>query len=256
MLKGPAREFKIVGLFGFGSRVDAGGVTFAAFDVPTAQALFDAPGSIDAVNVTAAKGESVRALRSRLGAELGPTYEVDLARDVARDRGKRVLTFLDLLTELLLGFAAIGVVIAAFIIFNTFTILVTQRTRELGLLRAMGASGGQVVTSVVVEAGIIGVLASIVGVALGFGLAAGLFALVGSAGFDVPDGPLVLSTRTIVAAMSVGVVVTLASSIWPAVRAARISPIAAITDPAQAPDRPLRRRSIIGGSPSRSGSHC
>jgi putative ABC transport system permease protein len=247
LLKGPAREFTIVGLFGFGSRVDAGGVTFAAFDVPTAQALFDAPGDVDAVNVTAANGGSVRALRTRIGTELGPAYEVDLARDVAHDRGKRVLTFLDLLTELLLGFAAIGLVVAAFIIFNTFTILVAQRTRELGLLRAMGASGGQVVTSVVVEAGMIGVLASIAGVALGFGLAAALFAVVGAAGFDVPDGPLVLSTRTIVAAMSVGVVVTLVSSIWPAVRAARISPIAAIADPAQAPERPLRLRAIIGG---------
>ena len=247
LLKGPAREFKIVGVFGFGSRVDAGGVTFAAFDVPTAQVLFDAPGQVDAVNVTAAQGESVRALRSRLGTELGPAYEVDLARDVARDRGKRVLTFLDLLTELLLGFAAIGLVVAAFIIFNTFTILVAQRTRELGLLRAMGASGGQVVGSVVLEAGVIGVLASVAGVALGFGLAAALFALVGAAGFDVPDGPLVLSTRTIVAAMSVGVVVTLVSSIWPAVRAARISPIAAIADPAQAPDRPMRFRAILGG---------
>jgi putative ABC transport system permease protein len=247
LLKGPAREFKIVGLFGLGSRIDAGGVTFAAFDVPTAQALFDAPGHVDAVNVTAAQGESVRALRTRLGGELGPAYEVDLARDVARDRGKRVLTFLDLLTQLLLGFAAIGLVVAAFIIFNTFAILVAQRTRELGLLRAMGASGGQVVASVIVEAGVIGLLASVAGVALGFGLAAGLLALVGSAGFDVPDGPLVLGTRTIVAGMSVGVGVTLASSIWPAVRAARISPIAAITDPAQAPHRPLRLRAVLGG---------
>ena len=152
------------------------------------------------------------------------------AAQVAADTGEDITEFLDLLTGVLLGFAAIGLVVAAFIIFNTFTILVAQRTHELGLLRAMGASRRQIIVSVVIEASVIGGVASVAGLALGVLLAGILFSVVGALGFDAPQGALVFETRTAVAAIAVGMFVTVGASVWPALRAATIPPVAAIND--------------------------
>ena len=149
---------------------------------------------------------------------------------------------------MLLGFAAIGLVVAAFIIFNTFTILVAQRTHELGLLRAMGASRRQIIVSVVIEAGVIGSVASVAGLALGVLLAGILFSVVGALGFDVPQGDLVFETRTAVAAIAVGMFVTVGASVWPAFRAATIPPVAAINDLPALRTLTFRRRTLAGGA--------
>jgi len=246
LLQGPKERFRIVGLFGLGNRSDLGAVTFAAFDLHTAERVFATPGQLDAVSVTAAPGTNLAVLRTRLELALGPEYEVTSAAQVAQDRGQVVLTFLDLLTQLLLGFAAIGVVVAAFIIFNTFTILVAQRTRELGLLRALGASRTQIVASVVAEAAVIGLVAGGVGIGLGYGLADVLLSLSSRLGFDVPSQALVLEARTVIVALSVGVLGTVAASVWPAVRAARVPPIAATTEVVLTRPRPFRRRAFVG----------
>lgn len=246
LLQGPKERFRIVGLFGVGDRLDLGAVTFAAFDLPTAERVFATPGQLDAINVTAAPGTNLAMMRTRLQVALGPEYQLTSAAQVARDRGQIVLTFLDLLTQLLLGFAAIGVVVAAFIIFNTFTILVTQRTRELGLLRAVGASRTQVVASVIAEAAVIGLVAGGAGIGIGYGLADLLLSLSSRLGFDVPSQPLVLESRTIVVALAVGVFGTVAASAWPAVRAARVPPIAATTEVVTTRPRPFRRRAVVG----------
>ncbi len=246
LLEGPAERFTIVGLFTFGNQQEIGALTFGAFDLSTAQEVFGAPELVDWVNVTAEPGVSIRELRTQLGAAIGPEYDVELASSFTADNGDQVLDFLDLLTQLLLGFAAIGLVVGAFIIFNTFSILVAQRTREFGLLRAMGASGRQVILSVVVEATVVGLIASIAGLVVGFGLAAGLLALVSALGRDFPDGSLILTDRTVIASLAVGVVVTVASSLWPAVRAARVPPVAAINDVLPAHARPLRWRILAG----------
>ncbi|MCJ7438555.1 MAG: FtsX-like permease family protein [Acidimicrobiia bacterium] len=246
LLQGPKEQFTIVGLFGFGDKADLGAVTFGAFDLATAQRVLGAPGLLDAVNVTAAPGTNLHVLRADLQRNLGGAYEALPAQQVAADRGKTVLDFLGLLTQLLLGFALIGLVVGAFIIFNTFTILVAQRTRELGLLRAMGASGRQVVASVMAEAAVIGVVASAVGVVVGLAFAAGLLKLAGETGFEIPEGSVVLRERTVIVAVLVGVVVTVASSIWPAVRAARVPPVAAINDVIPTHSRSFRRRTIVG----------
>jgi len=246
LLEGPAEKFTIVGIFTFGDQQEIGALTFAAFDLTTAQRVFDAPGLVDWINVTAEPGVSARELRTRVEHEVGPGYDVQFARDFTADNGDQVLDFLDLLTQLLLGFAAIGLVVGAFIIFNTFTILVAQRTRELGLLRAMGATGGQVIASVVAEATVVGAIASVAGLAVGFGLAAGLLALVGALGRDIPDGALVLTERTVIASLALGILVTVASSVWPAVRAARVPPVAAINDVLPAHTRPFRWRLLFG----------
>ena len=127
--------------------------------------------------------------------------------------GETVRTFLGFFTYALLGFAAIGVVVGAFVIFNTFTILVTQRTRELGLLRAMGASGAQVVWSVVLEALVVGAIASAFGLLLGIGLGIGLLELLRTIGLDLPETSTVLLARTVIVSLAVGVLVTVAAAV-------------------------------------------
>ncbi len=245
LLQGPAKRFRIVGLFGFGTdfRLPA---TFAAFDLATAQRAFAAEGELDWIDVVATPGTDIGALRSRIASAVGPGFEVQFPLDAARDSGKPVHDLLDLLTQLLLGFAAIGLVVAAFIIFNTFSILVAQRTRELGLLRAMGASGRQVVVAVLAESAAVGLVASVIGVGLGLAAAAGLLALLKAFGFSVPQGPTVLETRTVVVAIGVGFLVTVGSSVLPALRAARIPPIAAIDDVPPPVPKPFNLRAALG----------
>src|SRR4029078_6424150 len=171
LLRGPAQEFELVGIFGFGDRDDFGAVTFAAFDLQTAQQVFEAPGARDRIYVQTDPGASTSAVQARLEQSLRGRFEVLTPPQAIKQVGEQVLRPLESSTYALLGFAAIGVVVGAFVIFNTFTILVTQRTRELGLLRAMGATGGQVVRSVVLEAFVVGTVASVIG--LGFGILLG-----------------------------------------------------------------------------------
>ena len=235
LLSGAAKRFRIVGLFGFGDRTDFGGVTFAAFDLATAQREFGAGPSVDAVYVQRDPGVPQAVLRERIQSTLGPGYDVLTADEATLQVGKPVRQFLGFFTDALLGFAAIGVVVGAFIIFNTFTILVTQRTRELGLLRAMGATGGQVVRSVMLEAFLVGAIASVLGLLAGIGLGVGLLQLLRELGLDLPETSTVLLGRTVVVSLVVGVVITVLAAVLPAVRAARVPPVAAIADlPARA----------------------
>jgi putative ABC transport system permease protein len=246
LLQGPKQRFAIVGLFALGDQADLGPITFAAFDLRTAQQVFGAPGQLDAAYVTLAPHARPDAVRSRLHAALGPFYEVDQPAQVAQDRGQVVVNFVTLLGDLLLGFTVIGMVVAAFIIFNTFTILVTQRIQELGLLRALGASGTKVVVSVLGEAAVIGALGAAAGVGVGYGLARVLLGLANQLGFAVPSQTAILESRTIAAALGVGIGVTVLSSVWPALRAARVSPLAAVTDAETRTRRPLVRRAVLG----------
>jgi putative ABC transport system permease protein len=243
---GPMETFELVGVFALGDSGEVGPVSFAAFDLPTAQRIMAGPGLLDAVYVTGRPGVPVGQLRSELRAIAGRSFEVSTASQVAADTGEDVTEFLDLLTGVLLGFAAIGLVVAAFIIFNTFTILVAQRTRELGLLRAMGASRRQIIVSVVIEAAAVGIVASIAGLAIGVLLAKILLAVVGALGFDVPRADLVFRTRTAVTAIAVGMFVTVGASVWPAMRAASIPPVAAINDLPGLHVTSSRRRSVVG----------
>ena len=247
LLQGAAEEFEIVGLFGFGDTLELGGLTFAAFDLATAQRVFDSPGAVDFVNVTAESGVSDRELQTRLLQGLGFGYEVEDAGAFAAQRGGTVQQFVGLFNAALLAFAAVGLIVGGFIIVNTFTILVAQRTRELGLLRALGASRQQVLGSVIGEAVLVGVVASVAGLAIGIAIAGGLLDLVKRFGLDVPDSGTVVLGRTIVVAIAVGLVMTVGSAIFPAVRAARTPPVAAIQDVAGAAPLSSRRRAVVGG---------
>jgi putative ABC transport system permease protein len=246
LLSGAAKQYRIVGLFGFGDQTDFGAVTFAAFDLATAQREFEAGPSLDAVYVQRDPGVPDAALQQRIERALGPGYDVLTADEATLQVGKPVREFLGFFTYALLGFAAIGVVVGAFIIFNTFTILVAQRTRELGLLRAMGATGGQVVRSVVLEAFVVGAVASAIGLAAGIALGVGLLGLLRSIGLDLPATTTVLLPRTVVVSLVVGVVITVLASVFPAVRAARVPPVAAIADVPPRATGGFARRAVGG----------
>lgn len=246
LLDGPAREFKIVGLFGVGDRLDVGGVTFAVFDLATGQQVFEAPGSLDAINVTVDPGTSPRVVERRIRTALGPGIEVVTPRQVTNERAEPLREGLGLLRYALVGFAAVGLVVGSFIIFNTFTILVAQRTRELGLLRALGASGTQVLGSVVGEAVVIGITGSVVGLIAGIFAGSLLLDQIERLGWVTPPGPTVVLARTVFAAFVVGLVVTVVSSIIPAIRASRTTPVAAINDTRNESQAPWMRRALVG----------
>lgn len=235
LLTGPAREFRISGLFGFADRIDLGAVTFAAFDPDTAQEAVGAPGQVDAVNVVVEPGETVDAVRSRVARAVGPGYSVVVAADAADDAGAAVRDVVQVLTAFLLAFAGVGVVIAALLVFNTFTIVVAQRARELGLLRVLGASRAQVIASILAEAVVVGVVGSVIGLVLGVVGATALLALVEELGFDIPDVGVVVSARTVVMAGGIGVVVAVLAALWPALRASRARPLEAFDDTPAAP---------------------
>jgi putative ABC transport system permease protein len=245
LLQGPRRDFRVVGIFTFGTRTDLGPLTFAAFDLATAQREF-ADDGLDAINVVLDDGADERTVLRTIRAQLGDV-EVLRATEVVAETAEPVNEVLGFLNAALLGFAGIGLLVGGFIIFNTFTILVSQRTRELGLLRAVGSSRSQVVGSVLAEALIVGLAGSLVGLALGIGLARLLLDVLPSFGLTVPDASLVIATRTIVASFVIGVGVTTAAALHPAFRAARVPPVAAIGDVQRdAGTAPLVKRTILG----------
>ncbi len=246
LLDGPAREFRIVGIFGVGDRLDIGGVTFAVFDLETGQQVFEAPGSLDAINVTVEPGASEAAVAERIVRAGGPGVEVVTPRQVTDERAEPVREGLGLLRYALVGFAAVGLVVGSFIIFNTFTLLVAQRTRELGLMRALGASGKQVLASVVGEATVIGLVGSIVGLIAGIIAGSLLLDQIQRLGWVTPPGPTIVLARTVLAAFLVGLVVTVVSAIIPAIRASRTSPVAAINDNRNESQLPRLQRAIAG----------
>jgi putative ABC transport system permease protein len=222
----------IVGLASFGEADSQGPVTYAAFSTEQAAELFmPGPGEVSSIAVSALPGVSQDELVRRIdvvlpngvesltGAELTSEMEDDIQAD-----------FLGFFETFLLVFAGIALVVATFSIYNTFSILVAQRTRESALLRALGASRGQVLRSVAVEALVVGLVASAGGIALGLGLASGLLALMSAMGMSMPASSLVLAGSTIATSVAVGVIVTLVASLAPAVRAARTAPLAAIRD--------------------------
>ncbi len=225
LFQGLVREFTIAGV----RKVeDLLASTTASFDLETAQQLLGEAGTLDAIPVKAEPGVSPEIMRARIGAALPDTYEVVTYDQAAREAQESWTKALGFLTTALLMFAAVALLVGAFIIFNTFSILVAQRTRELGLLRAVGASRRHILGSVLTEALAVGVVASAVGIVLGLGAAHGLLALMRMIGFELPSAPVVFRGRTAALGLMAGVVVTVAAAVIPARRATRVSPMAAI----------------------------
>jgi putative ABC transport system permease protein len=227
-------DVTVVGIatFGDAGADSAGPQTYAAFTTEFAQqVLLPEPGRISDVLVVADEGVTQQELVDRLEPAL-PDGSEALTGAALTDEQQSELEddFLGFFKAFLLVFAGVALVVATFSIYNTFSILVAQRTRESALLRALGASRRQVLGSTVVEALVVGVLASAIGVAAGVGLAAGLSALTESAGFAVAGTALVVETSALVLAAVVGVMVTLVASVVPAVKASRVAPLAALRD--------------------------
>ena len=238
---GPAQEFEIVGIARYGEVSSLGGATFAIFDVPTAQKLVEKEGELDAVQTAAEGGVTPEELVARLREELGTSVTVKSGTEQATEDSDEVATFTTIIRYFLLTFAGIALFVGAFVIFNTLSITVAQRTREFATLRTVGATRRQILTSVIVEALVIGLLASVIGLFCGLGLAVGLNKLFVALNLDLPQTETVFATRTIVVSLLVGTLITLIAGLSPAFRATRVPPIAAVREGAKLPRSALSR---------------
>ncbi len=239
---------EVVGTVGFGDSDNLAGATFAGFELREAQRVLDVEGQFHTVNVRAADGVEPAGLRDELAAVIPDGFESVLAADEAAEQSETLQEALSFIQIALLVFALVSMFVAAFIISNTFRIIVAQRTRELGLLRAVGATGRQVVAMVVVEALVVGLAASVVGLLFGFVVAVGLVGITVAFGIDLPTSGLSLGANAVIAGMLVGTVVTVVSAIFPAIRAARIPPIAALTAVPTHRPRGMLRRAYMGSA--------
>ncbi|MGP3982990.1 ABC transporter permease [Streptomyces sp. KR80] len=224
------------------------GAALVALDTPTAQTkLLGRAGTATAISVDAAPGTEDTVLKRRVAAAFGPGYEVTTRDEQAESEAAGLGGFLDVIKYVMLGFAGIAVLVGVFLIVNTFSMLIAQRTRELGLLRALGADRRQVRRSVLVEALLLGLVGSTLGLVAGVGLAAGLISLMSLLGMNLDAAEMVVRWVTPVSAYAVGVGVTFVAAFLPARRAAQVSPMAALTDAEVAGvGRPLRVRAIAG----------
>jgi putative ABC transport system permease protein len=243
------QTFTISGLVTFGSDDNLAGVTLAGFDLPTAQALFDSRGYYNAISVLAAPGADTVKVQQGIAAVLPQGVEVVSGQTVASELSTSVNNALSFISTALLIFALISLFVGAFTIFNTFSITVGQRTIELALLRIVGASRRQVFRSVLAEAALTGLIASLIGLGLGVVAALGLKALLKAFGIVLPSAPLVFEARTALVAIAVGVGVTLISAIIPARRAVRIPPVAALVEHSEdEAEFVVRRRQVVRGT--------
>jgi putative ABC transport system permease protein len=242
-----AQRFTVTGIVTYGSDDNLAGVTLAGFDLAAAQTLFHARGSYDTIDVLARPGADNVSLQRTIARLLPTGVQVLSGQTVANELSTAVDDALSFISTALLIFAAIALFVGAFTIFNTLSITVGQRTRELALLRLVGASRRQVFRSVLGEAAATGLAASVVGLGLGVAAALGLKALLRAFGITLPSAPLVFEARTPVVAIGVGVAVTVLSAIIPARRAVRIPPVAALSDHGADVTGALARRRVAAG---------
>ena len=231
----PKRAFKLVGVAQYGSVDSIGNASFAVFTVPAAQELLEREGQYDAISAAAVEGVSEDELVAAIEPVLPGNTEVVSASAEAAAAVDEVDEFTAIFRYFLLAFAGIALFVGAFVIFNTFSITVAQRTREFATLRTIGASRRQVLGSVILESLIIGLLASLIGLGLGVLLAEGIEGLFRSLGVELPTVDRVFALRTVVVALVVGVGITLAAGLFPAIRATRVPPIAAVREGATLP---------------------
>ncbi len=233
--EGPARRLRISGFVRFGSVSTIGGATLSGFALPTAQQLFDKPGRLDEIAVAAKPGVSDDELVRELQANIPATAQVKTAAQQAEDDAAETNGFISFLRGFLLAFGGIALFVGSFVIANSLSITIAQRTREFATLRTVGASRRQILISILIEALVVGVLASLVGLLAGFGLAKGLFALFDAVGFTLPNSGLVLTPTAVLIALVAGIVVTVVASLRPAFRATRVPPLAAVHEGATLP---------------------
>jgi putative ABC transport system permease protein len=247
----PPAKYMIVGLAKFGSANSLAGASATLFTMPEAQRLANSVGQFGEISAAAVPGVAQAQLQhniqSYLASHGNTQFEVLTGKQITKENQDAVQKQLGFFNIALTIFALIALVVGAFIIYNTFSIVVAQRTRELALLRALGASRRQVLTEVISESFVVGVVASAVGVLAGIALAIGLKAVMGAIGFDLPAQGVVVPASAVVVGLAVGTVITVVSAIVPARQAGRVPPIAAMRDVAL--ERPVNRvlRLLFGG---------
>lgn len=235
---------EVVGLAGFGADDGLADTTVALVSLPTAQRLLDLGDRVTQVQVRAADGVTPASLQAAVGEQLGPDYDVATAQDTVAAGAAAAASKLAMIRVMLLSMAGAALLVGGFLIANTFTIVISQRTRELALLRAAGATARQLRRSVLGEALVVGVLGAVAGTGLGIGAGYGLRGVARAFGVALPDGGLVVAPRTLLVSVGVGVAVTLLAAAGPARRAARVAPVEAMREGTTA--APSRRRTVAG----------
>jgi putative ABC transport system permease protein len=223
---GAKRRYEVTGIASFGGVDSLGGATMAIWDLPTAQTVLHKQGRFDGISIAAKESTSPAALIRAVQPLVPASLEVKDAEQQSAADAKETNVIVNVIRYFLLGFGAIALFVGAFVIFNTLSITVAQRTREFATLRTLGASRKQVMRSVVIEGLVIGLLASVVGLFAGVGLAKLLTAI----GGDLPEAGLVFAVRTVLISLALGTVITLLASVTPALRATRVPPIAAVRE--------------------------
>jgi putative ABC transport system permease protein len=249
--EGPTREFNIVGIARYGSVDSIGGATFAVFDVPTAQAMLNKQGQLDSIFIAAKDGVDDSAVAKEVRPLLDNSAVVRTGAEQGAADSKETNDGLAIIKYFLLAFAAISLVVGSFVIFNTLSMTVAQRVRELATLRTLGASRKQVRRSVLLEGFITGLVAAIVGLFCGFLLAKGLNAFFKAVGVDLPTKGTVLQTRTVVVSLLIGVGITMLATISPARKATNVPPIAAVREgatlaPSRIASHPVTASVVLG----------
>jgi putative ABC transport system permease protein len=246
LFRGAPETFTVVGTVEYAGEDDLGGSTSAYFDLATAQRVLDRKAAYDSIVVRAADGTSDKALAKRVGAALPSGMEALTGQAVADEASNAIKDGLGFLNIALLGFAGIALFVGSFIIWNTFSMQVAQRTRELALFRAIGATRRQVMRAILAEAVVLGLVSSAIGILLGLLMAKALSALMTAFGFVLPTAALRIQPSTVIAGFLVGTVVTVVAAVAPARRATRVLPVEALRDAAPTTQRFSRRRLATG----------
>lgn len=247
--RGPIQEFEIVGLLSFGSTDTLAGAILTTFEFEQAQDFFDLQGQLTEIVIKIEDSADLETVQQDVIAALGDDTAVEVVTgdQQTQENLDDVSNALGFVTIFFLAFAGIAIFVATFIIQNTFRIIVSQRSKELALLRSIGATRRQIILMVVAEALLVGLIASVAGILLGVGLAQLLEIIINAAGIGLPESSVTLATRTILVSLIVGVVVTVLSALLPAIRASRIPPVQAMGDHENtAVNKSLAKRSVIG----------
>jgi putative ABC transport system permease protein len=244
--EGPVERLRISGFVRFGTVDSIGGATLAGFDLPTAQRLFDKDGQLDEIAVAAKPDVTDSELLAQIREILPDDAQVLSSAEQAREDAEGTDEFISFLQGFLLAFGGIALFVGAFVIANSLSITIAQRTRELATLRMLGASRVQILGSIIVEALVVGILASVTGLFLGLLLGKGLFWLFDLVGFTLPNQGLIFETRTVVISLAAGILVTLFASLRPAWRATRVPPISAVREGATLPPGRFARFRAVG----------
>ncbi|GAA1622133.1 ABC transporter permease [Georgenia ruanii] len=230
ILEGGPRTFTLAGITGFGETDSLAGATMASFEMATAQELLGKTGKVDQINIAAADGVDPDDLRADVAAVLPAGTEALTGEKLAEEGSAAVREGLGVFTKVLLAFAGVSLLVGSFVIWNTFNVIVAQRRREVALLRAVGAKRSQVLGGLIVEAGVIGLVSSGLGLAAGVGLAVGIRELLAFVGIEVPTTSAAVEPRTIIASLLVGVVVTVIAAVVPSLSATRVAPVEALRE--------------------------